>query len=123
MRFVLRWIINTLAILAVTKLLPAIQIDDFWVAVVAALILGVLNTFVRPILIVATLPINILTLGLFTLVLNGLILQILDWIMGPRMTIAGFGWAILGALIISVLTGLINILVGGDKKRSRKRRR
>lgn len=123
MRFVLRWIINTLAILAVTKLLPAIQIDDFWVAVVAALILGVLNTFVRPILIVATLPINILTLGLFTLVLNGLILQILDWIMGPRMTIAGFGWAILGALIISVLTGLINILVGGDKKRARKRRR
>lgn len=123
MRFVLRWIINTLAILAVTKLLPAIQIDDFWVAVVAALILGVLNTFVRPILIVATLPINILTLGLFTLVLNGLILQILDWIMGPRMTIAGFGWAIVGALIISVLTGLINILVGGDKKRSRKRRR
>lgn len=123
MRFVLRWIINTLAILAVTKLLPAIQIDDFWVAVVAALILGVLNTFVRPILIVATLPINILTLGLFTLVLNGLILQILDWIMGPRMTIAGFGWAIVGALIISVLTGLINILVGGDKKRARKRRR
>ncbi len=122
MRFVLRWIINTLAILAVTRLLPAIQIDDFWVAVVAALILGVLNTFVRPILVLATLPVNIITLGLFTLVLNGLILQILDWIMGPRMSIANFGWAILGALLISIITGLINILVGGDRRGRRSRR-
>jgi putative membrane protein len=122
LRFVLRWIINTLAILAVTRLLPAIQIDDFWVAVVAALILGVLNTFVRPILVLATLPVNIITLGLFTLVLNGLILQILDWIMGPRMSIANFGWAILGALLISIITGLINILVGGDRRGRRSRR-
>jgi len=120
-RFIVRWIMNTVAILAVTRLLPAIQIDSFWVAVVAALVLGLLNTFVRPILFVATLPVNILTLGLFTLILNGFILQMLDWIMGPRMHIANFGWAILGALLISVVTGLINILVGGDPKRRGRR--
>ncbi|NLE73354.1 MAG: phage holin family protein [Actinobacteria bacterium] len=122
MRLILRWIINTLAILAITKLLPAIQIEALWVAVVAALVLGLLNTFVRPILVVATLPLNVLTLGLFTLVLNGLILQIIDWIMGSRMSIANFGWAILGALLISIITGAINIIVGGDRRIDRSRR-
>ena len=121
MRLILRWIINTLAILAATKLLPGLHVRDLWIAVVAALILGVLNTFLRPILKVMTLPINILTLGLFTLVLNGLILQILDWIMGDAMTIDNFGWAILGALVISVVTWLVNIVVGGDKKSGRLR--
>ncbi|NLT35017.1 MAG: phage holin family protein [Gaiellales bacterium] len=119
MRLLVRWAVNTLAILAVTKILPAFQLDSIWIAVLAALLLGILNTFLRPILVLVTLPINILTLGLFTLVLNGLILQILDWILGDHMQIDGFWWAVLAALLISVITWLVNIIIGGDKRRSK----
>lgn len=121
MRLLLRWAVNTLAILAVTKILPAFQVDSIWIALLAALLLGILNTFLRPILVVVTLPVNILTLGLFTLILNGLILQILDWILGDRMRIGGFWWAVLAALLISLITWLINIIIGGDKQARRER--
>lgn len=119
MRLLLRWAVNTLAILAVTRILPAFHLDSIWVALLAALLLGILNTFLRPILLVLTLPINLLTLGLFTLVLNGLILQILDWVLGERMQIDSFWWAILAALLISLITWVANIIIGGDKHRSR----
>lgn len=119
MRLILRWAINTLAILIVTWILPGFHVDSVWIAVLAALLLGILNTFLRPILLVVTLPINILTLGLFTLVLNGLILQILDWILGSRMQIDNFWWAILAALLISIIAWLVNIVVGDKRGRRR----
>jgi putative membrane protein len=123
MRLLLRWVINTAAILATAFLLrPAFDTKvTIWGAVAAGLLLGLLNTFVRPVFRLLSLPINILTLGLFTLVINGAIVQILSWLMGDAFHVKNFGWAILVALLISVITSVINIIVGGDDKRGDRR--
>ena len=73
MRLLLLWILNAVALLAVTYLLPSIQVSGFGTALVAALVLGFINTLVRPVLALLTLPITVLTLGIFYLVLNGLL--------------------------------------------------
>lgn len=121
MRLLLRWVINTAAILATAFLLrPAFDPETpvtLWGAVAAGLLLGLLNTFVRPVFRLLSLPISILTLGLFTLVINGAIVKILSWLMGDAFHVKNFGWAILVALLVSIITSLINIIVGGDKKR------
>lgn len=123
MRLLIRWAINTLAIVGATYVLPAVTLTSWKSALVAGLLLSILNTFVRPIFRVLTLPINVATLGLFVLVTNGLILQILDWLMGTGLEIGGFQWAIVAAVIIAVITSVVNILVGDDDKRSAKRGR
>lgn len=123
MKLLIRWAINTIAIVAATYVLPAVTLTSWKSALVAGLLLGILNTFVRPIFRVLTLPINVATLGLFVLVTNGLILQILDWLMGTGLEIGGFQWAIVAAVIIAVITSVVNILVGDDDKRSAKRGR
>lgn len=123
MKLLIRWAINTIAIVAATYVLPAVTLTSWKSALVAGLLLGILNTFVRPIFRVLTLPINVATLGLFVLVTNGLILQILDWLMGTGLEIDGFQWAIVAAVIIAVITSVVNILVGDDDKRSAKRGR
>ena len=124
MRLLLRWVINTAAILATAFILrPAFDPKvTLWGAVAAGLLLGVLNTFVRPLFRWLSLPINILTLGLFTLVINGAIVQIISWLMPLSFHVKNFGWAILVALLISIITSVINILVGGDNKREGGRR-
>jgi len=122
-KLLIRWAINTIAIVAATYVLPAVTLTSWKSALVAGLLLGILNTFVRPIFRVLTLPINVATLGLFVLVTNGLILQILDWLMGTGLEIGGFQWAIVAAVIIAVITSVVNILVGDDDKHSSKRGR
>ncbi len=122
MRLLIRWAINTIAIVAATYILPAVTLTSWKSALVAGLLLGILNTFVRPIFRVLTLPINVATLGLFVLVTNGFILKILDWLM-DGLEIKGFLWAIVAAAIIAVITTVVNILVGDDDKRSKRRGR
>jgi putative membrane protein len=123
MKLLLRWAINTVAILATAYLLkPAFEPRiTLWAAVAAGLLLGLLNTFVRPLFKWLSLPINILTLGLFTLVINGAIVQILSWLMGDAFHVRNFGWAILAALVISIITSVINIIVGGSARREEPR--
>lgn len=122
MRLLIRWAINTIAIVGAAYVLPAVTLTSWKSALVAGLLLGILNTFVRPIFRLLTLPINVATLGLFMLVTNGLILKILDWLM-TGLQIKGFLWAVVAAAIIAVITSVINILVGDDEKRSAKRGR
>ena len=121
MRLLIRWAINTIAIVGAAYVLPAVT-TSWKSALVVGLLLGILNTFVRPIFRLLTLPINVATLGLFLLVTNGLILKILDWLM-TGLQIKGFLWAVVAAAIIAVITSVINILVGDDEKRSAKRGR
>jgi len=118
-RLLIRWAINTIAIVGAAYLLPAVTLSSWRSALVAGLLLGILNTFVRPLFRLLTLPINVLTLGLFVLVTNGFILMILDWLM-KGFDIGGFFWAIVAAAIISVITTLINIVIGGDKRSSHR---
>ena len=98
MRLLLLWILNAVALLLVTYLLPSIQVSGFGTALIAALVLGFINTLVRPVLAILTLPITVLTLGVFYLVLNGLLFWLASALL-PGFQVAGFVSALLGALL------------------------
>lgn len=106
----LRWLILTIAIILASYILAGIQVSGFFSAFFAAAILGVLNAFFRPILLILTLPINVLTLGLFTFVINALMLKMASGVI-PGFHVYGFGTAILGSLIISILNWLLSSFV------------
>src|ERR1039457_3452130 len=104
LRFLQSWIINTLAVaVAVLILRGHIHCESNMDLVIAALLLGVLNAFVRPILLLLALPLLIFTLGLFTLVINALLLYLVGVLLAPRFQVDSFGFAFLGALIISIV--------------------
>lgn len=103
----LRWLANTVAILATAYLLKGLEVSGLKGAIIAAAILGILNALVRPLLLLLTLPLNILTLGLFTLIVNGFLLLLVSK-MTCSLVVHGFWWAVLGAILISLLSGLIN---------------
>jgi putative membrane protein len=114
MRLLLLWVLNAVALLAVTYLLPSIQVAGFGSALIAALVLGLINTLVRPVLALLTLPITLLTLGIFYLVLNGL----LFWLAGallPGFEVAGFWAAVFGAILYGVIAWGLSALVPGKK--------
>lgn len=112
MRLLLVWILNAVALLAVTWLLPSIQVTGFGAALMAALALGFINTLVRPVLALLTLPITVLTLGLFYLVLNGLLFWLASAVI-PGFHVAGFGPALLGALLYGLIAWVLSALVPG----------
>jgi putative membrane protein len=91
-------------------LLPGIGIDSLTTTVIVAVVLGILNTFVKPILVVLTLPINILTFWLFTFVINAVLVMIADWIV-PGFTVDGFLWALAFSLVLSLVSAFLNTLV------------
>lgn len=110
MRLMLIWVSNALALLAVAYLLPNIHVDDFISALIAALLLGLINTIVRPLLILLTLPVTVLSLGLFILVINGL----LFWLAGSVLKgfeVNGFWAGVMGALLYSTLSFALSLLL------------
>lgn len=111
MRLLITWLINAASLFALPLLLPTIYVRDFKVALIAALVLGLVNTLVRPILILLTLPVTILTLGLFILIINGVMFWVVaNFVRGFH--VAGFGTALLGALLYSLISwGLSTLLL------------
>lgn len=109
MYLLLRWLINALAILGVAYYVPGIGVSGFYAALIAALILGIINALIRPILLILTLPVNILTLGLFTLIINALLFWLTSTIV-KGFSIADFKAAFIGALIMWVVSWLTNWL-------------
>jgi putative membrane protein len=110
MRLLLVWLINALSLLAVPYVLPSVSIDGFYAALITALVLGLLNTLIRPLLVLVTLPITIVTLGLFTLVINAL----LFWFVASFVDgfhVAGFWSAFWGALLYSVISSVASWLL------------
>jgi len=103
MGLIIRWILNTLALLLVVSVVPGFVYRDWISLAIAAAVLGLLNAIVRPILWFITLPITVLTLGLFLLILNAIMLELTAWLV-PGFGIEGFGWAILGALVLSIIS-------------------
>lgn len=110
-----RWIIsvflNAVALIVVTQLFDGFLLDGFGTAMLASVILGILNVIVKPILVVFTLPITFLTLGLFLFVINAITLMITQGIMDESFVIEGFGTAVIAAVVISILNLLLNRLV------------
>jgi putative membrane protein len=113
---IVKWLISALAIFAVGSFLPGLHVADYITALWAALALGILNAIVRPILLLLTLPINLITLGLFTFVLNGFMF----WLAAKFVSgflVDGFWWAVLGALLVSAISTFSNrLLLGADGK-------
>ena len=110
MRLLLVWLINAVALMAVAYLLPGIVVADFVTALVAALVLGLVNAVIRPILIFLTLPATLLTLGLFIFVINGL----LFWLVGSFIEgfhVAGFWWGMIGAVAYSIVTWALSAVL------------
>jgi putative membrane protein len=113
--FLLRWSINLLALVTAAVLIKGIRIQSIEMGILAAGILGIVNAVIRPVVLILTLPINLLTLGLFTLVINAAMLMLVSMVV-PGFVIESFSAAFLGALIVSVVSWTLNIFVGGDGK-------
>jgi len=114
MRLLLLWILNAIALLAVTYLLPSIQVSGFGTALLAALGLGLINTLVRPVLAILTLPITVITLGIFYLVLNGLLFWLASAFI-PGFEVHGFASAIVGAILYGVIAWVLSALIPNKK--------
>jgi putative membrane protein len=110
MRLILLWILNALALLTVAYVMPSIQIASFVSALIAALLLGLINAVVRPLLLILTLPVTLLTLGLFIFVINGLMF----WLAGSLLdgfAVGGFWPAVFGSLLYSVVSWTLSSLL------------
>ena len=114
MRLLLLWVLNAAALLAVTWLLPTIQVSGFGTALIAALVLGLINTLVRPVLAILTLPITVLTLGIFYLVLNGLLFWLASALL-PGFHVEGFVSAMVGAVLYGLIAWALSALIPNKK--------
>ena len=117
-KLLLVWLINAVALIAVAYLMPGVSVASFTTALVAALILGLINAVVRPVLVLLTLPVTLITLGLFIFVLNGL----LFWFVGSFIegfVVQGFWSGVFGAIVFSVISWLLSALLLSAAPRAR----
>lgn len=106
----LSWLVNAIALVIVTRLVPGFSIDSLATALIAAIVLGLANALIRPVLLILTFPITLLTLGIFTFVVNGLMLSLAAWAI-PGFSIAGFGTAILAAFVLWMVSLVLNAII------------
>ena len=111
----LNWITSAIGVMLVAYIVPGIEVKDFITALLVALVLGLVNAIIRPLLIIFTLPITILSLGLWLLVVNALMLLLVDrWVSG--FTVNGFWTALLGSVVLTLIGWAANTIFGDKKK-------
>ena len=108
--FILRWFATSLAVLAASYVIPGIVLSDFGAGIIAALLLGLVNAVLRPLLVILTLPLTILTFGLFLLVVNALLLSLVAYFV-DGFFVTNFWAALIGTIFISIVSGIINSLI------------
>ncbi len=113
-KLILRWVLSAVALLAVSYLYSGVQVASFTAALLAALVIGLLNVTLRPILVLLTLPVTVITLGLFLFVVNALVFWSASGLMSD-FHVTGFGAALLGSLIYSLLSLFIDAVVRDSK--------
>ena len=125
-RFLLRWGITAVSVAVAAWIIPGIYVDEphrIWAVVLVALVLGLVNAFIRPIVSAFSCGLIVITMGLFTLVINALMLWLASWIsvewLGLNFHVDGFWNALLGAVIVSVISLIMSALVGGKKGNKR----
>ena len=111
--FVIRWLVTTIAVLVAAHLIPGISYDGWGALLGASLLLGIINAFVRPILLLLSLPFIIITMGLFIFVINALLLLLVSKIV-PAFQVAGFWSAFFGAIIISLVSWILSSFFRGS---------
>lgn len=107
MNILINWLVMTIAVIVSAYILPGVTLSGFGAALLVALVLGLLNVFIKPLLLILTLPINILTLGLFTFVINALIILMVSALV-PGFKVGGFWIALLFSIVLSIVLYLIN---------------
>lgn len=107
MSLLISWLISALVLLCVAYILPGIHIASFFTALVTALVLGIINAILKPILVILTLPINILTLGLFTLIINAVLIMLTASLV-PGFVVDSFWWAIALGLVLSIVNSVLH---------------
>jgi len=115
----IRWLLSALALILTSKIVPGITVDNFTALLIAAIVLGLVNAVVRPILVFFTLPLTFLTLGLFLLVVNAITFGLAAWLV-PGFSVNGFFPAMLGSIVMAILSFLFSMFihVGEDKKKT-----
>ena len=108
-RLLIRWILYAAGLIFTAWIIPGIEINTFWTAMFACVIIALINTFIKPVLNLITLPINIITIGLFSLILNALLFMLAGWIT-PGVEIDGFLCVLLGSVVFSVCSLIISKL-------------
>lgn len=114
MSILFKWLISTVAVILASYLLPGVALAGFWAALWVALFLGLINVIIKPILVILTLPINILTLGLFTFVINALLILLASSVI-QGFSVSGFWVAMLFSIILSIFTYLLNMVFSGKE--------
>jgi putative membrane protein len=115
MKLLFRLLLNASFLFLASFIISGVQVNSFYAALITAIVLGLINALIRPVLIILTLPINILTLGLFTLVINGLlVLFVSSFVKG--FAVAGFGTAVLLSIFLWLGSFLTNFLLKDDRK-------
>ena len=114
MKFILRLLLSALAVIFLSKVLPNVNVDSYTTAIVVALVLSLLNFLVKPIMVILTFPITIVTLGLFLLVINAAIILLADHFI-DGFTVTGFWWALLFSLLLSLLQSILFSFLKEDK--------
>ena len=109
MSILINWIVSALAILAAAYLLPGVHVTSFVAALFAAVVLGIINAVLKPVLLILTLPINILTLGLFTFVINAAVILLAANLV-PGFTVDGFWWALIFSVVLSIFNSFLHRL-------------
>lgn len=109
MKILINWIISAMVIFSIAYIIPGAHVAGFMTALVVALVLGIINAFLKPVLLILTLPINILTLGLFTFILNALLIMLVSKIV-PGFVIDGFLWALVFGIALSISNTFLGLL-------------
>jgi len=115
----IRWLLSALALILTSKIVPGITVDSFTALLIAAIVLGLVNAVVKPILVFFTLPLTFLTLGLFLLVVNAITFGLAAWLV-PGFSVNGFLPAMLGSIVMSILSFLFSMFIniGEEKKKA-----
>ncbi len=109
--FLLTWLVAAVSLVITAKIVPGLTISSFSVAAVAAIVMGLMNAIVRPILVVLTLPFTILSLGLFLLVVNAIVFSLVGYFSPAGFEVAGFWAAFFGAIVLSIVSSILGGLV------------
>ncbi|MEK6480821.1 phage holin family protein [Catalinimonas sp. 4WD22] len=107
---ILKLLVNAVAVFFAAYLLQGVEVKNFWSAILTAILLAIVNAVLRPIMVFLTIPVTILTLGLFLLVINALLLMLVDAIL-PGLKIKNFWWALIFGVVLSIINGILSWLI------------
>jgi putative membrane protein len=114
---ILHWVLTAVILMLVDAMMPGITISGFGTALIAAFVMGLVNFFIRPVLTLLTLPLNILTLGLFSFVINAIMFSIVAWLV-PGFEVSNFLSALVGSLLLAIMTGILGMIMPGGERRA-----